>query len=80
MSNGIAFAFQAFILIFLGSMSDYGSAKRWVLLTSTLVCWASQFGFLSATEPSRYRAITGMYILSSQYFYIVPTFLSALPD
>lgn len=31
----------------LGSVADYGTNGRWMLLGCTVVCWASQFSLLS---------------------------------
>jgi MFS-type transporter involved in bile tolerance (Atg22 family) len=64
--SGIVCAFQGFILIFFGSMSDYGSTKKWVLIACTLVCWAAQFGFLGLSQPIQYRIAAALFILASK--------------
>lgn len=62
--NGLVFAFQGVVLICFGSMGDYGKWKKWILIISTIVCWATQFAFLGLKDPSQYQAAIGVYIVS----------------
>lgn len=64
--GGLVFAFQGVILLFFGSMGDYGEMKKWLLIFFTLVCWGGQFGFLGIKDPSQYNAAIGVYIVSSK--------------
>jgi hypothetical protein len=66
--NGMVFAFQGVLLLFLGSMGDYGPWKKWILITSSVVCWATQFGFLGLKHASQYNVAIALYILSSKHF------------
>jgi len=35
-----------------GSVADYGTFGRWLLLVVTLICWAAQFATMSLTCKS----------------------------
>ncbi|CAK7216173.1 hypothetical protein SCUCBS95973_002719 [Sporothrix curviconia] len=62
--NGLIFAFNGLLLLLLGPMGDYGRWKRWILLGSTLVCWATQFAFLGLKDGGQYKAAIGIYIVT----------------
>ncbi|KAH6666730.1 autophagy protein [Halenospora varia] len=72
--NGLVFAFQGVILITFGSMGDYGKWKKWILICSTLVCWAMQLSFLGLKDPSQYQAAIGIYVVSSLSYNICQAF------
>lgn len=63
--NGLIFAFNGVLLLALGPMGDYGHWKKWILLASTLVCWATQFAFLSLKNGDQYKSAIAIYILTS---------------
>lgn len=45
-------------------MCDYGPWRKWILWISTLLCWATQFGFLGLKDGSQFKVATGLYILT----------------
>ncbi|BEI94068.1 uncharacterized protein CcaverHIS019_0605270 [Cutaneotrichosporon cavernicola] len=62
-ANGMSFAIMTLLFTTIGSAADYGSVSRWVLLLATVVCWASQFGFLGVTQPSQWEVAMGLFVL-----------------
>lgn len=53
-------------------MGDYGRWKKWVLISASVVCWATQFGFLGLKHPSQYKIAIALYILTSMNASIPP--------
>ncbi|KAL2794781.1 autophagy-related protein 22-like protein [Aspergillus keveii] len=79
-SNGIGFAIQGFILLAFGTISDYGSLKRWIFSLCTIVCWGVQFGFIGLKSPSQYHVAIGLNIVSTlSYNLAVAFWQSSLP-
>jgi hypothetical protein len=64
--NGLIFALQSVFLLSLGSMGDYGRWKKWILIVASVICWATQFGFLGLKHASQYKTAIVLYILSSK--------------
>lgn len=66
-SNGIVFAINGTFLICFGSLGDYGSWKKGILIFWTFVCWATQFAFLGLKHPSQYKSAIAIYIVTCEY-------------
>ncbi|KAF5393342.1 hypothetical protein D9757_000795, partial [Collybiopsis confluens] len=62
-ANGIAFAVMTLIFTTIGSVADYGTFGRWILLVMTCICWAAQFASVSLTSPSRWGVAMGLYMV-----------------
>ncbi|KAL4886059.1 autophagy-related protein 22-like protein [Aspergillus karnatakaensis] len=73
-SNGIAFAIQGFVLLCFGTISDYGSLKRWIFALCTVVCWGVQFGFLGLKRPEQYHAAIALNIISTLSYNLAVAF------
>ncbi|KAH9053260.1 MFS general substrate transporter [Lactarius vividus] len=63
-ANGVGFAIMTLVLTAIGPAADYRMFGRWLLLISTVICWASQFASMSLTSPSRWGAAMTLYIIS----------------
>ncbi|KAM6496423.1 Autophagy-related protein 22-like protein [Amanita muscaria] len=61
-ANGISFAIMAFFVVTVGSVADYGTFGRYLLVVVTLLCWAAQFACLTLTVPSRWPISMALYI------------------
>ena len=63
LANGISFAIQVVLFVFLGSMADYGKWRPWILVFWSIVAFGLGFGWLGVhTEDKwagRYRPIYG---------------------
>ncbi|PPR04640.1 hypothetical protein CVT24_011858 [Panaeolus cyanescens] len=69
-ANGVSFA--------VSSAADYGTFGRWLLLSVTCVCWASQYAEMSLTSPSRWRLAMGLYIIGFVSYGATLVFYAAL--
>lgn len=61
--NGISFAIMTLFFTSVGSLADYGVWNKWVLIVATVICWASQFGWMGITQASQWQAAIGVYLL-----------------
>lgn len=61
-ANGISFAIMTVFLVTVGSVADYGTFGRYLLVVVTLLCWAAQFACLALTVPSRWPLSMTLYI------------------
>ncbi|GMK57198.1 hypothetical protein CspeluHIS016_0400320 [Cutaneotrichosporon spelunceum] len=77
-ANGMSFAIMTLLFTTIGSAADYGSVSRWVLLLATLVCWASQFGFLGVTQPSQWELAMGLFVLGFVSYGVTLVFYAAV--
>lgn len=59
---------MTFLFTTLGSVADYGTSSRWLLLGSTVTCWGAQFAVISL--QSKYP--------SSTLVLVPPVFISCL--
>ncbi|KIK67166.1 hypothetical protein GYMLUDRAFT_37220 [Collybiopsis luxurians FD-317 M1] len=62
-ANGVSFAVMTLIFTTIGSVADYGTFGRWILLVMTCICWAAQFASVSLTSPSRWGASMALYMI-----------------
>lgn len=63
-SNGTSFAIMTAIFTTVGSAGDYGTFGRWLLLLSTVICWAAQYACMALTSPRRWKLAMALYIIS----------------
>jgi hypothetical protein len=79
LSNGISFAIQIFVFLFLGSFAgvlmqplrsddiltraDFGTWRPNILIVLSLIAWGIGFGWLGVHDPSKWEVATGMYIV-----------------
>lgn len=62
-TNGISFALQSALFLFIGSFADYGRWRPWILISWTVVSWGVGFGWLGVHDASKWQAGTALYIL-----------------
>ncbi|KAI9447647.1 MFS general substrate transporter [Lactarius indigo] len=62
-ANGVSFAVMALVFTAIGPAADYRMFGRWLLLSSTVICWASQIASISLTSPSRWGAAMALYMV-----------------
>ncbi|KAH8982836.1 MFS general substrate transporter [Lactarius akahatsu] len=65
------------VLTAIGPVADYRMFGRWLLLISTVICWAAQFASMSLTSPSRWGAAMALYIISFTSRGIIIAFVGA---
>ncbi|KAH9071516.1 MFS general substrate transporter [Lactarius deliciosus] len=76
-ANGVGFAIMTLVLTAIGPAADYRMFGRWLLLISTVICWAAQFASMSLTSPSRWGAAMALYIISFTSRGIIIAFVGA---
>ncbi|PPQ64602.1 hypothetical protein CVT26_002000 [Gymnopilus dilepis] len=65
LTNGISFAIQAALLLFIGAWADYGCWRPNITIFFTLLAVAVSFAWLGVEDPSRWQAGVVLYILGS---------------
>ncbi|KAF8261785.1 autophagy-related protein 22-like protein [Lactarius quietus] len=77
-ANGVSFAIMTVVYATFGPVADYRMIGRWLLLISTIICWAAQFASISLTSPSRWGAAMALYMISFTSRGIILAFIAAL--
>ena len=54
LSNGISFAIQIVVFLFLGSFADFGTWRPNILIALSLFAWGIGFGWLGVHDPSKW--------------------------
>jgi len=76
-TNGISFALQSVLFLFIGSFADYGRWRPWILVFWTIVSWGVGFGWLGVHDPSKWQAGTALYIIGLIGYQLALTFWTA---
>ncbi|KZP31763.1 MFS general substrate transporter [Athelia psychrophila] len=76
-TNGISFAIQAVLLLFIGSWADYGRWRPNITIFFTLLAVGVSFAWLGVEDPSRWRAGVALYILGLITYQCALTFWTA---
>ncbi|KAF9562005.1 MFS general substrate transporter [Agrocybe pediades] len=63
LTNGISFAIQAALLLFIGAWADYGRWRPNITIFFTLFAIGVSFAWLGVEDPSQWRAGVALYIL-----------------
>lgn len=77
LSNGISFAIQIVVFLFLGSFADFGTWRPNILIGLSLVAWGIGFGWLGVHDPSKWEIATGLYIVGLIAYQTTLTFWTA---
>lgn len=77
-ANGISFAIMTVLLTTIGSCADYGSWNKWILIVASVVCWATQYGFLGVTDSSQWNTAMGLYIIGFITYGITLVFFASV--
>ncbi|KAF8627990.1 hypothetical protein AX15_004117 [Amanita polypyramis BW_CC] len=76
-TNGISFAIQAALLLFIGAWADYGYWRPNITIFFTVLAVAVSFAWLGVEDPSKWRAGVALYILGLITYQITLTFWTA---
>ncbi|KAG2013133.1 hypothetical protein CC2G_010073 [Coprinopsis cinerea AmutBmut pab1-1] len=77
-ANGVSFGVMALIFTTIGSAADFGSFGKWLLLTMTCICWASQYASMSLTDPSRWGIAMALFMIGFISYGATLVFYAAL--
>ncbi|KAK7437012.1 hypothetical protein VKT23_006702 [Stygiomarasmius scandens] len=67
LTNGISFAIQAVVLLFVGAWADYGRWRPNITIFFTILAVAVSFAWLGVDDPSQWRAGIALYILGPAF-------------
>ncbi|VDB85671.1 unnamed protein product [Peniophora sp. CBMAI 1063] len=76
-TNGIAFALQAVILLIIGAWADYGTWRPNITIFFTILAVAVSFAWLGVEDPSKWKAGVALYILGLIAYQCSLTFWTA---
>ncbi|KIY62022.1 hypothetical protein CYLTODRAFT_459347 [Cylindrobasidium torrendii FP15055 ss-10] len=77
LTNGIAFALQAVLLLFIGAWADYGRWRPNITIFFTILAVAVSFAWLGVDDPAQWRSGVGLYILGLITYQCALTFWTA---
>ncbi|KAK0204936.1 autophagy-related protein 22-like protein [Desarmillaria ectypa] len=77
LTNGISFAIQAALLIFIGAWADYGRWRPNITIFFTLLSVCVSFAWLGVDDPSKWRAGIALYVLGLITYQCSLTFWTA---
>ncbi|KAF8905077.1 autophagy-related protein 22-like protein [Gymnopilus junonius] len=77
LTNGISFAIQAVLLLFIGAWADYGHWRPNITIFFTLLAVGVSFGWLGVEEPSQWQAGVALYIVGLITYQCSLTFWTA---
>lgn len=77
LSNGISFAIQIVVFLFLGSFADFGSWRPNILIALSIVAWGIGFGWLGVHTENKWEIATGLYIVGLIAYQTTLTFWTA---
>ncbi|KAG7089392.1 hypothetical protein E1B28_011080 [Marasmius oreades] len=77
LTNGISFAVQAALLLFIGAWADYGRWRPNITIFFTFLAVGVAFAWLGVADPSRWRAGVALYILGLITYQCSLTFWTA---
>ncbi|KAK4702256.1 hypothetical protein P7C70_g3970, partial [Phenoliferia sp. Uapishka_3] len=62
-ASQISFAIQVVIFLVIGSVADYGTWRRYILVVFTAINFGLSFGWLGVEKPEQWQTATGLYII-----------------
>jgi MFS-type transporter involved in bile tolerance (Atg22 family) len=77
LANGISFAIQVALFLFLGSMADYGRWRPWILIFWSIVAFALGFAWLGVHTQDKWPVATGLYMVGLIAYQMCITFWTA---
>ncbi|KIV82100.1 hypothetical protein, variant [Exophiala sideris] len=77
LANGISFAIQVVLFLFIGSMADYGRWRPWILVFWSIVAFAIGFGWLGVHTEDKWPTATGLYMVGLIAYQMCITFWTA---
>ncbi|OAA38895.1 Major facilitator superfamily domain, general substrate transporter [Metarhizium rileyi] len=79
--NGISFAIQIVLFLLIGGYADFGTGRKWILLTWSLIAYAVGYGWIAVHGAERWKAGVGLYMMGLISFQITTTYwIAAFPS
>ncbi|VUC26193.1 unnamed protein product [Clonostachys rosea] len=76
-ANGISFALQAVLFLFIGAYADFGTGRRWVLIVWSVLAYAIGFAWLGVHDPEKWKVGAGLYIVGLICYQLTLTYWTA---
>jgi MFS-type transporter involved in bile tolerance (Atg22 family) len=76
-ANGISFALQAVLFLFIGAYADFGTGRRWILVFWSLVSFAIGFAWLAVDKPEQWHIAAGLYMIGLISYQLCLTYWTA---
>lgn len=76
-TNGISFAIQAVLFLFIGAYADFGTGRRWILIFWSLVAFGVGFAWLGVHRPEQWHTAVVLYMLGLIAYQLCVTYWTA---
>ncbi|RKU43284.1 hypothetical protein DL546_006437 [Coniochaeta pulveracea] len=76
-ANGISFALQAVLFLFIGSYADFGTGRRWILVFWSLVAFGIGFAWLGVDKPEQWHTAAALYMVGLISYQLTLTYWTA---
>lgn len=77
LANGMSFALQAVLFLFIGAYADFGTGRRWVLIIWSIIAYAIGFAWLGVHDPDKWKIGAGLYIVGLISYQLTLTYWTA---
>lgn len=77
LTNGISFAIQIVLFLFIGSFADFGSFRPNILIVLSIIAYAIGFAWLGVHTADKWQAGTALYILGLIAYQLTLTYWTA---
>lgn len=77
LTNGISFAIQIVLFLFIGSFADFGTFRPNILIVLSIVAYAIGFGWLGVHTADKWRTGVGLYIVGLIAYQLTLTYWTA---
>lgn len=75
--NGISFAIQVVLFLFLGALADYGRWRSWILVFWSVVAFGLGYGWLGVHTADKWHIGVGLYMVGLIAYQMCITFWTA---
>ncbi|KHN99595.1 Major facilitator superfamily domain, general substrate transporter [Metarhizium album ARSEF 1941] len=75
--NGISFAIQIVLFVVIGAYADFGTGRRWVLLTWSIIAYGVGFGWIAVHDSERWKAGAALYMVGLISYQVTTTYWAA---
>lgn len=77
LTNGISFAIQIVLFLFIGSFADFGTFRPKILIILSIIAYAIGFGWLGVHTEDKWRTGLGLYIVGLIAYQLTLTYWTA---
>lgn len=79
--NGISFAIQVALFLVIGAYADFGTGRRWILLTASIVAYGTGFAWIGVHDANQWKVAAALYIAGLITYQVATTYwIAAFPS